>query len=256
MKIAECEGALDSNYVNDMNAKLRQAQATDRQNMGETTVEELKRARKKLLTGETDVTDPFAVSEYDKATLEIIGEIQSYFKNLIVRRTIWSRDPDGNPIWKAEDPIEQIIMLTLSPEEEKIVNKQAAKHLTDKTLGWKKVRFIRFRIEQPSAGVIALLSDGAGSWPSTSGGRQESSAHGRRRCAGYSNEFFPQQHAGTAARSKHDAPFPACGAFVLTPSAVSRLCACGPLSAPDLGEPARVQALHGTVGVLAPRRLL
>ena len=140
MKIPDCEAALLAGYEAEINTTLRKAQTADKQTLGETDADELKRARKKLFKGETSVTDPLAVSQYDQATLKIIDEIQGWFKNLIIRRTIWSRDPDGKPIWAADDPIEQILTLNLTPEEINIVNGEATESLEDKTLGWKKVR--------------------------------------------------------------------------------------------------------------------
>lgn len=142
MKIVECESA----SVPDYESTVRKAQATDRAALGNADAEEIKRARTQLLDGGVELDDTGLTSAHDMAIKEILEQFQGWFKNYIIRRTIWSKDPDGKPIWAAEDPQEVLITLNLSQHELEVIEKQAETLMKDRTLGWQKVRnFCRCR---------------------------------------------------------------------------------------------------------------
>ena len=97
----------------------------------ETSVKELRRGikiKRPRAAGVEEVAQPKLLrrgaaqsvveeEELDSATLDLLQTMQEMMKGHVFGRTIDTPDSEGKPVWEADDPINQIILLTLTNEE-------------------------------------------------------------------------------------------------------------------------------------------
>jgi hypothetical protein len=92
-------------------SELGKAKRADKARQKEEGLPSIDRAR--AATGEKLA----AASEVEIKTRELITQAQELFKGCAMRRTIFSKDNTGKPLWKAKDPVEVVLYLKLLEHE-------------------------------------------------------------------------------------------------------------------------------------------
>lgn len=133
--IKQANSANIGRYRSELNKARREDNNAAPAEMSGRSLHNTQAVKERLQSGDVPPEAP----QYQKVSLTILREFQQWFRGRAFRRTAYTKGENGLPIWGADPPHEEKIILRLSEEEEEVVNQEADNAMDDKTCGWQKV---------------------------------------------------------------------------------------------------------------------